>query len=120
MRGKLIFVFTCLFILLIPSTFASKSVVDLEIEESLSNSDLGVLAGALSPNGESVLLVGLDGYAREISALQADDRSKDVELNTGRTVSLIDVSWHPRGQAALIAGEKSGNHGNNKHLEKLR
>lgn len=106
MRGKLIFVFTCLFILLIPSTFASKSVVDLEIEESLSNSDLGVLAGALSPNGESVLLVGLDGYAREISALQADDRSKDVELNTGRTVSLIDVSWHPRGQAALIAGEK--------------
>ena len=105
MRGKLIFVFGCLAILLIPSSIASKSVVDLEIEESLSDSDIGIRAGALSPDGESVLVVGLDGYARELSAVDADDRSKDVELNTARTVSLNDVSWHPRGQAALIAGD---------------
>jgi hypothetical protein len=105
MRGKLIFVFGCLAILLIPSSIASKSVVDLEIEESLSDSDIGILAGALSPDGESVLVVGLDGYARELSAFDADDRSKDVELNTARTVSLNDVAWHPRGQAALIAGD---------------
>lgn len=105
MRGKLIFVFCCLAILLMPSTLASKSVVDLNLEESLSENDLGIIAGALSPNGESVLVVGLDGYARELSALDADDRTKDVELNTGRTVSLNDVSWHPRGQAALIAGD---------------
>ena len=106
MRGKLIFVFSCLVILLIPSTIASKSVVDLEVEESLSSIDIGILAGALSPDGESVLVVGMDGYARELSALKADDRTKDVELNTGRTVSLNDVAWHPRGQAALIAGDK--------------
>ena len=118
MRGKLTFVFCCLAILLIPSSIASKSVVDLEIEESLSDTDLGILAGAVSPNGESVLVVGLDGYARELSAFDADDRSKDVELNTGRTVSLNDVSWHPRGQAALIAGDmgvalryETSNHG---------
>ena len=118
MRDKLIFVFTCLLILMIPSTIASNSVVELEVEESLSDSDVGILAGALSPNGESVLIVGLDGYAREISALQAGDRSKDVELNTARTVSLNDVSWHPRGQAALIAGDtgvalryETSNHG---------
>ena len=61
MRGKLTFVFCCLAILLIPSSIASKSVVDLEIEESLSDTDLGILAGAVSPNGESVLVVGLDG-----------------------------------------------------------
>ena len=66
MRGKLIFVFGCLAILLIPSSIASKSVVDLEIEESLSDSDIGIRAGALSPDGESVLVVGLDGYAREL------------------------------------------------------
>lgn len=118
MRGKLFFVFSCLFILLIPSSIASKSVVDLEIEESLSDTDLGILAGELSPNGESVLVVGMEGYARELSAIDADDRSKDVELNTGRTVSLNDVSWHPRGQAALIAGDmgvalryETSNHG---------
>tara|TARA_B100001559_G_scaffold64007_1_gene51750 strand:+ start:220 stop:1416 length:1197 start_codon:yes stop_codon:yes gene_type:complete len=118
MRDKLIFAFTCLLILMIPSTIASNSVVELEVEESLSDSDLGILAGALSPNGESVLIVGLDGYAREISALQAGDRTKDVELNTARTVSLNDVSWHPRGQAALIAGDagvalryETSNHG---------
>lgn len=118
MRGKLTFVFCCLAILLIPSSIASKSVVDLEIEESLSDTDLGILAGAVSPNGESVLVVGLDGYARELSAFDADDRSRDVELNTGRTVSLNDVSWHPRGQAALIAGDmgvalryETSNHG---------
>jgi hypothetical protein len=77
----------------------------MELEESLSESDIGILAGDVSPNGESVLLVGKDGYAREISALKADDRSRDVELLSGRDVDLNDISWHPRGQAALIAGD---------------
>ncbi|MAV43034.1 MAG: hypothetical protein CMA30_00975 [Euryarchaeota archaeon] len=90
---------------MIPSVFSASSVVEMELEESLSESDIGILAGDVSPNGESVLLVGKDGYAREISALKADDRSRDVELLSGRDVDLNDISWHPRGQAALIAGD---------------
>ena len=85
--------------------FSAGSVVEMELEESLSESDLGILAGDKSPNGESILVIGKDGYANQISALDAGDRSKDVELITGRNVDLNDVSWHPRGQAALIAGD---------------
>ena len=105
MRVKLLLVLFCLSILMIPSVFSASSVVEMELEESLSESDIGILAGDVSPNGESVLLVGKDGYAREISALKADDRSRDVELLSGRDVDLNDISWHPRGQAALIAGD---------------
>ncbi|RPG76006.1 MAG: hypothetical protein CBE08_003310 [Euryarchaeota archaeon TMED248] len=105
MRVKLLLVLFCLSILMIPSVFSASSVVEMELEESLSESDIGILAGDVSPNGESVLLVGKDGYAREISALKADDRSRDIELLSGRDVDLNDISWHPRGQAALIAGD---------------
>jgi len=90
---------------MIPSVFSASSVVEMELEESLSESDIGILAGDVSPNGESVLLVGKDGYAREISALKAGDRTRDVELLSGRDVDLNDISWHPRGEAALIAGD---------------
>ena len=105
MRVKFLLVLFCLSILMIPSVFSASSVVEMELKESLSESDIGILAGDVSPNGESVLLVGKDGYAREISALKADDRSRDIELLSGRDVDLNDISWHPRGQAALIAGD---------------
>ena len=77
-----------------PTVFSASSVVEMELEESLSESDLGILAGDKSPNGESILVIGKDGYANQISALDAGDRSKDVELITGRNVDLNDVSWH--------------------------
>lgn len=51
------------------------------------------------------MLVGEDGYAHLISAFNAEDRSQDVELNTARSASLHDVSWHPRGETALLTGE---------------
>ena len=105
MRVKLLLAFFCLSILLLPSVLSASSVVEMKLEASLSESDLGIIAGDVSPNGESVLLVGKDGYAREISALEAEDRSRDIELVTGRNVDLQDTSWHPRGQAALIAGD---------------
>ncbi len=105
MRVNFLVVLFCLSILIMPTVFSASSVVEMELEESLSESDLGILAGDKSPNGESILVIGKDGYAKQISALDAGDRSKDVELITGRNVDLNDVSWHPRGQAALIAGD---------------
>ena len=65
MRVKILMVLFCLSVLLMPSVFSASSVVEMELEESLSESDIGILAGDVSPNGESVLVVGEDGYARK-------------------------------------------------------
>ena len=56
------------------------SRVELEHQGTLSDTDLGITVGAISPSGEDVLIGGLNGYARLLSASQADDRSMDVEL----------------------------------------
>ena len=97
----------CLLILLLPAVPAQQqleSVVELKLVDTLEESDIGIHAGEMSSNG-LVLLVGENGYAHIISALHADDRSQDIALFTGRNVALNDVSWHPQGQSALIAGD---------------
>lgn len=105
MRGHF-FIGVCLLILLLPSVPAEpESLLQLELVDTLGDSDIGLNAGAVSPNGLSVLLIGEDGYAHLISAFHAEDRSRDIELNTARSASLYDVSWHPRGETALIAGD---------------
>jgi len=71
----------------------------------LAEGDLGIRSGAVSPDGKDVLVAGMDGFARLISAEQADDRNKDVELVTGRSSTVLDVAWHPRGNTALLVGE---------------
>ncbi len=96
----------CLLILLLPAVPAQpESLIELKLVGSLEDSDLGIHAGKMSPDGLSVLLVGENGYAHRVSALHAEDRSQDVELMTGRNVALNDVSWHPQAKSALIAGD---------------
>lgn len=105
MRGHLFFGI-CLILLLSPSVPAQpESLIQLELVDTLGESDIGINAGKVSPDGLSVMLVGEDGYAHLISAFNAEDRSQDVELNTARSASLHDVSWHPRGETALLTGE---------------
>ena len=77
----------------------------MSLESSIANYDLGISTASVSPDGESVLLVGNEGYAHLISAKNAGDRSLDVELNSAREHDFNDVSWHPRSEAALIAGD---------------
>ena len=81
------------------------SRVELEHQGTLSDTDLGITVGAISPSGEDVLIGGLNGYARLLSASQADDRSMDVELITGRNSTINDIAWHPRGNTALLVGD---------------
>tara|TARA_B110000305_G_scaffold240503_1_gene311308 strand:- start:1321 stop:2499 length:1179 start_codon:yes stop_codon:yes gene_type:complete len=101
-----IFLGVCLLILLLPSVPAEpESLIELKLVDSLEDSDIGIHAGKMSPDGLSVLLVGENGYAHRVSALHAEDRSQDVELMTGRNAALHDVSWHPRGETALITGD---------------
>ena len=92
-------------ILLIPVVIAESKQVDLSLESSVADYDVGISTGALSPDGKSVLLVGNEGYVRLVSAKNAGDRSLDVELNSARDYDFNDISWHPRSEAALIAGD---------------
>ena len=81
------------------------SRIELKDAGSLGESDLGITAGAVSPDGQDVLIGGLNGYARLLSADEADNRALDVELVTGRNSTIHDIAWHPRGNTALLVGD---------------
>ena len=105
MRGY-IFLGLVLTILLLPGVPAEpESAIELTLIDSLEEYDIGIHAGKVSPDGLSVLLVGEDGYAHRISATDAGDRSKDVQLNTNRNAALHDLAWHPGGKTALLTGD---------------
>ncbi|MCH1588098.1 MAG: WD40 repeat domain-containing protein [Flavobacteriales bacterium] len=72
----------------------------------LGETDLGILGGALSPDSQTVLLYGEDGFVHLVSATSADDRGLDIDLSTGRSVDVNDVHWHPRGNTALLVGDE--------------
>ena len=92
-----------LIILLAPLVNATE--VGFEQENSLDEQGLNIRAGEVSPSGSNILLVGDDGYVHMISASAPGDRSQDQEINSSRTARFNDVSWHPNGETALIAGD---------------
>jgi len=105
MRGQVIYSII-LAILLLPIVIAEpNSVIQITSSSALEENDIGINSGSISPDGETVLLVGKDGYAHIISAITPLDRSKDIELNPGTSKEFQDIAWHPRGNTALITGE---------------
>ena len=93
-------------VLLVPMATAElTSRIELVDRGTLSDTDLGITVGSVSPNGQDVLVGGLNGYARLLSADEADDRAMDVELVTGRNTTVNDIAWHPRGNTALLVGD---------------
>jgi hypothetical protein len=93
-------------ILLLPIVIAEpNSVIQIRSSTALDDIDVGINTGAVSPDGENVILVGKDGYVHRISAINPMDRSQDIELNAGATRDFQDVAWHPRGNTALITGD---------------
>ena len=105
MRVNYLLPVSMILILLLPIVIAESKQVDLSLESSIAEYDVGISTGALSPDGKSVLLVGNEGYVHLVSAKNAGDRSLDVELNSARDNDFNDISWHPRSEAALIAGD---------------
>ncbi|MEZ7993636.1 MAG: hypothetical protein QMC52_00575, partial [Candidatus Poseidoniaceae archaeon] len=81
------------------------SVIKIRSSTTLDDVDIGIKTGAVSPDGENVIIVGKDGYVHRISAINPMDRSQDIELNAGTSKEFQDVAWHPRGNTALITGE---------------
>ncbi len=83
----------------------AETTVEINVERRLANYDLGINGGALSPNGNFVLIYGEDGYAHLLSAKNADMESEDVRLENETMNSLNSASWHPGGKSALIVGD---------------
>ena len=82
------------------------SRVELTDAGSLAEDDLGIKVGAVSPSGEDILIAGMNGYAHLLSAKEADNRDMDIELVTGKSATIHDIAWHPRGNTALLVGEE--------------
>ncbi len=92
-------------IMLLPSVMAEPdATVDIMIERHLADYDLGIDGGAVSPDGEVVILFGAEGYAHLIKAVDADQEQFDVQLETGQQ-DVNDAAWHPSGNTALLAGD---------------
>ena len=93
-------------LMLSPLVSASPEItVDISLERKLTDFDLGINGGAISPDGLSVLIYGEDGYAHLLSAENADNESRDVRLENETQNALNDASWHPSGKSALIVGD---------------
>ena len=90
-------------ILLLP--LASASDVTFSELTPLSSQNLDLNAADVSPDGNTVLVVGSDGFVHAISADEPGERAKDISIDSSRSASFNDVAWHPNGETALIAGE---------------
>ena len=104
---RVLMAMVCVTLMLIPSVSADLITrVELRDGGVLAERDLGIRTGAVSPDGMDVLIAGMDGYARLLSADEADNREMDVELLTGRSSTIHHIDWHPRGNTALLVGEE--------------
>ena len=104
---RVLMAMVCVTLMLIPSVSADLITrVELRDGGVLAERDLGIRTGAVSPDGMDVLIAGMDGYARLLSADEADNREMDVELLTGRSSTIHHIDWHPRGNTALLVGEQ--------------
>jgi len=108
MRSRLVLALGLAFLVLQPTVNAEELVTRVALDDvgALGESDLGIRVGAVSPDGTDVLVAGMDGFARLLSADEADDRGQDVELLTGRNSTVHDIAWHPRGNTALLVGDE--------------
>jgi len=94
--------------MLIPTVVASPdSTVEINLERRITNYDLGLEGGEISPDGLKVLLYGAEGYARLLDTENAGNQDSDIELEKQTTEDYSDATWHPRGETAILVG-KSG------------
>ena len=102
MRRLALFLTVLVLLPLAASATEPERTVDITIERKLTNFDLGINGGEISPDGTQVLIFGEDGYAHLLSAENADDETTDVRLENETTNSLKAVGWHPGGKSALL------------------
>ncbi len=102
-RSRPLLVAAVLLLLLLPTpALAHNEVVELTHIRVIEMRDIGIEESELSPDASDVLLVGLEGWAHLLDAV---DPNVEVELNSNDEDDLRDVDWHPRGNTALIVGD---------------
>ena len=101
MRTRALF----LFILMLMAPLVSASEVGFSQENALGMEGLNIRTGEVSPNGSLIILVGDEGFIHIISTTAPGDRSQDQSIDSKRSARFNDVSWHPNGETALIAGD---------------
>ncbi len=95
-------------IMILPSVFAApEAITELTMERKLSDWDLGLDGGELSPDNQKVLIFGAEGYSRLIDANSAGVATTDIELEKQSSSDLKDATWHPRGLTALMVGDSA-------------
>ena len=104
MRRLALFLTVLFMMPLAASASEPERTVDINIERRLANFDLGINGGEISPDENTVLIFGEDGYAHLLSAVDADDESTDIRLENETTNSLKAAGWHPAGKSALLVG----------------
>ena len=104
MRRLALFLTVLFMMPLAASASEPERTVDINIESRLANFDLGINGGEISPDENTVLIFGEDGYAHLLSAVDADDESTDIRLENETTNSLKAAGWHPAGKSALLVG----------------
>ena len=94
-------------LVLSPLAIASPEItVSISVERRLSDIDLGINGGEISPNKSKVIIFGEDGYAHLLSAKNAEDESTDIRLERETSNSLNAAAWHPGGKSALLVGDE--------------
>ena len=101
-RHRPLFLAVLLLLMLPAPVLAEDSVVELTHVRFVELRDIGIEESELSPDGDDVLMVGLEGWAHIV---HAEDPNGEVELASNDEDDLHDVSWHPRGNTALIVGD---------------
>ncbi|HIF04946.1 MAG TPA: hypothetical protein EYQ80_06050 [Candidatus Poseidoniales archaeon] len=85
------------------TTVSASSVVELENPIWLADADLGLeVVAAGGSSTQKILIAGADGYAR---LLDGENPREQIELATLTEETLRAISWHPRGNTALLAGD---------------
>jgi hypothetical protein len=92
-----------IFVLLSSPLVVAQSVVTMESVVFLDEGDLGIEGATVSPDGKSILAHG-DESAIFVMDSETPRNNSKVDFNGSET--LMDASFHPSGNTALIVGEE--------------
>ena len=81
-----------LLVVTLPLASAIPTSIEILESRSLDSADLGLTGGALSPDGQYVLVYGADGYLHLIDSTQAMNPDEDVNLEKDSDETLQDAA----------------------------
>ena len=102
MSGRVATAIAMTLALLVVQSAHAQSAVELGRTHSLGEVDLGIEGASISPDGELVIIHGKESAIFAVNSSSPGEFSK-IEWNYSS--DLVDSSFHPNGQTALIVGD---------------